>query len=225
MSRLSMKAIRRALFVLGALALVAACAVAVYAYHIRRRAAELVHISYVITQQGSRPTIHMLQRYFGSALKQTDACENQACGYSVQVTNRILAFLRLAPYTGLGSSFWVKDGIVELDDVISWTETREKNQIGVGVSVQYCDRCSRFRIGPWSDSAPLNSNGAINITNTSTAANLRAALGMDPGCIVSFRGCTSIAELLPTAWERTTDQTIRCRIPNRNGVVDNATAP
>ena len=43
---------------------------------------------------------------------------------------------------------------------------------------------------------------------------------MNTACLTRWGGCDSIAQLLPTVWEKTGQNTVRCMIPNREGVFD-----
>src|SRR3954471_8103429 len=83
-----------------------------YAYLLTRRAEFIVRTSYELSQQKQLPTLSDIRERFGNALKQVDGCTASDCDFEVQLSNRPLAVMRLAPYTELKSYFSVRDGVV-----------------------------------------------------------------------------------------------------------------
>ena len=209
---------RRSLITLVGLAVLALSALAVYAYDLRRRADDLIRISFELSQRRNPPTTQELRRLFGGSLKQSNICEHDGCGYDVELNNRILAILRLTPYASLTSSFRLAGDVLKSNDVQFWTRARQGEMVLSSVLIRYCDRCSFFRLTPDSSST-LSATGYLDIGSGSPPANLRMALGVDTGCLTPFHGCVSIAELIPSVWRRTSAQTIQCRIPTRDGDV------
>jgi len=216
-----MKLIRRSTVFLVVLALVAGCTIGVYSYRLKLTADDVVRISYELSQERKAPTTRELQQRFGNALKQPDPCMGNGCGYQLLVSNQALAALHLAPYTVLRSYFWATNGVVDVNSLEFWTVGRQGAMVLSYVEVKYCDRCDYFRLNPSSDSSPLGTTGSIEIGYASTAGNKRIALAPDTGCLTRLRGCASIAELFPKVWEQTAAQTIRCRLPNHDGVIGN----
>ena len=217
-----MKLIRRSAAVVVGLALAAVCTIGTYSYELKRHADEVVRIAYELSQQGKPPTTQQLQQRFGTALRQPDPCIENGCGYELLLSNRILATLHLAPYTVLRAHFWATNGVVDENSLEFWTVPSQRAIVLSYVEVKYCDRCNFFRINPSSDSSPLCTTGSIEIGNASPASNKRIALTLDTGCLTAWRRCASAAELFPKVWQRTSARTIRCRLPNHDGVVDDA---
>jgi hypothetical protein len=209
--------IRRSVFVLGALATVVPCTLAAYAHYLRYRADDLLRISFELAQQRRPPTTQQLRQRFGSAMQESNICTPEGCGYDVLVTNRILAILHLAPYTALESSFWLERDVLQSNDVKFWTRAGGGN--GLAVLIRYCDRCRFFRLMPSSDSSTPTA-AYVELGTGSSPDHFRTGLALTTGCLTAFDGCATPADVNPGIWQNTSDRTIRCRIPNRDGEVD-----
>ena len=61
--------------------------------------------------------------------------------------------------------------------------------------------------------------GSVEIGSVSTPSEKRSALALNTDCLTNWRGCTNIAELMPTVWWVTPARTVGCRIRNREGDV------
>jgi hypothetical protein len=223
-SKTLMKMGRRSLIALVALAIMAPCGLALYEYQLRRRADELIRAAYELSQQEKSPTAQDLQRRFGSALTQTGACSEDGCGYEVVLTNQILAILRLARPTVLKSSFWLEHDVLLSNHIQFWTRGAEARMILSYVEIRYCAHCSFFRPVPSSGRETIDTNGSVDIGSASPTDKLRIALGFDTQCLTAFRGCPSIAELLPSVWSRDSAQTIQLRVPEWEGPGDDGSA-
>jgi hypothetical protein len=204
---------RSALFAI-LLALLAACAIGIYLYRVKRDADSVVRIAYELVLNGRPPTIQDLRQRFGSALRQPDPCAPEGCGYDLFVSNRVLAAIRLIPYAEIRSSFWVKNGVVDSSSL----EFRAGGAFYY-VIIHYCDHCDSFEINPWKDSSPLGTTGSVEIGYAASADNKRKAIALDTGCFMRLPGCSNLAELVPEIWRQTSARTISCRIPNHEGIV------
>jgi hypothetical protein len=77
-----------------------------------------------------------------------------------------------------------------------------------------------FYLHPWGDSSPLDTNGLVVISAGSDEEKKRAALALNVNCLTKLGGCSTVADLLPTIWERTTNHEIKSRLPNHEGFID-----
>jgi len=189
-------------------------ALGIYSHQLKRSADKVVRVSYELSQREHPPTLDEIRQQFGSQLKQPDPCQASDCGYEVTLSNRVLADIHIAPYRALRSYFWAKDGVLEGSMLVFWTTGSQGRMVKTDVQTKYCDRCDSFSITPCADSMELGTSGSVQIGYRSAVINKHTALALDTGCLTKLRGCDTIAELLPTAWQRTPAHTIRCRVSN-----------
>lgn len=199
----------------GILALLLVGAIGIYLHQLKRSADKVVRFSYTLSQRENLPTLDEIRRQFGTQLKQPDPCTASGCQYEVMLSNLVLAGIHLAPYTALRSTFWVKDGLVESNSLIFWTGGGQRRMVVIDVLTKYCDRCDSFTVNPCDGSTESVASGSADIGYRSTAENKRTALTLGTACLTSLRGCDTIADLLPTEWQRTSDSTIQCQVPKR----------
>jgi len=190
-----------------------------YSRLLRARSEGLLQSAYELSQQRRNPTIGDLRERFGSHLKQVDGCPPTECEYTVTVSNKPLAVLRLAPYTEISSYFHVRDGVV-LGDMVNYTTVSHGHSIVAHVQVDLCRECQMFAIHPWSESTPLDTNGLVEIGSQSSAQSMRTVLLLNTACLTSFGGCKTVADLLPSVWRRTPEGAIACTIANDRGMVE-----
>jgi hypothetical protein len=202
------------------LTLLAVCVISLYSYELKRRVDDVVAVAYELSLKGQPPTIQDLRQRFGSALRQPDPCTPDGCGYDLFLSNRVLAAVHLVPYSALRSSFWARNGVIDVNSLEFWTMARPGTMVLSYIVVRYCDHCDSFSIHPWEDSAWWGTTGSVEIGSASTANNKRIALALDTECLTRLRGCANIAEIFPKLWQQTPARNISCRIPNHEGVVD-----
>ena len=181
-----------------------------YSNRLERRSEKVVRISSELSQGKFRPTLDELRKQFGTALKQSAACTVSGCGYEITLSNRVLSELRLVPYTALRSAFWVRDNLVEENDLILWTVSRRGQMVVAYVDAKYCDGCDNFDVGPCTGTTASIAVGWVRIGSGSALLNKRTAFGFNAECFNTLRGCASIAELLPTVWHADSSGTLRC---------------
>ncbi len=190
-----------------------------YVYRIERQAAFIVRTTSELLEQTNTPTLRELQERYGNKLQPLDACTALKCEYTVLLSNRLLAALRIVPYTELKSYFRVRNEIV-LSNMLDYT-TLVNHQYSVVSHIQtdFCNTCRVFAIDPWIDSAPSNSNGLVEIGNQMPGKRRYAIFALDLRCLAK-RGCTTVADLLPTVWRRTADNKIACRFHTEEGWIE-----
>lgn len=218
-SNLVMRRIRLLTRILLGLALVAGCAITVYAGHLRREASRLVHIVYEFSNRGNPPTIADLRERLGNSLKQSAPCIENGCGYEVRLTNQLLAVLHLAPFSVLRATFWTTNGVLDVSTLDFWTVNAEERMFLSYVTFKYCDACDSVWLNP-GGSSRIPVTGTIDIGNRATEANKRIALALDVSCLTKLSGCTNPAQMFPTIWEQPSVEMVRCLIPNHDGTVE-----
>jgi hypothetical protein len=178
----------------------------------------MVRTAYELSEQKQTPTLAQLRERYGNRLKQVDGCAGSNCAYTVTLSNRFLAALRLALYTEIKSYFRVRDGAV-LGNMLDYTTLVDHHYSVVAhVQTDFCDTCEAFAIDPWTESSPLNTNGVVMIGNQRRTSK-RTVLSLNTRCLTS-RGCNTVADLLPTVWRRTADDRIACRIQTDKGWIE-----
>lgn len=205
-----MQLLRSSLLGLAFIGLLAVSAVTIYRLRLKRSAEELVRASYAFLLQRRPPTVQDLRERFGRALLQPNPCTSDGCGYDVLLSNLPLAELHLVPYTYLRSSFWAKNGVVESNSLELWMITQrgtwtlpEGSWAGADVLIKYCDQCNSFMIYPSDDSPVLQRKGSVELGSMSTTVEKLHALAFNTDCLTSWRGCTSMADLMPKLWSVT----------------------
>lgn len=185
-------------------------AVAVYSQWLKHGTDKVVRVSYELSRRESPPTIEDLWHRFGTELRQSAACTTSGCGYEVVLSNRILSTLRLAPYTVLRSSFWVRDNVLEENVLELWTVSSHRGMVLAYVDAKYCKECDYFDVVPCAGATASVRSGSVMIGSRSRLADKQTAFGFNTECFNSLRGCASVAELLPTTWHTTTEGALQC---------------
>jgi hypothetical protein len=216
-----MNLIRRSLLFGLVTATLAVCIFGVYSYRLKRSADALVGVAYELSANEQPRKLQDIRQRLGSELKQPDPCTADGCGYEVLLYNRVLAAVHL-PYAVFRSYFWVRNGVIDSNSLEFWTLNGRAVVALSYVEIKYCDRCDSVVIVPWQDSSPLGATGSVEVGSAAGANMKLIALAFNTGCITRLGGCTNIAELSPKVWQQTLSRTIRCRIPTRGGVIDNA---
>jgi hypothetical protein len=188
-----------------------------YGHLVNKRAQVMVRSAYELSEKQT-PTVSDLQERFGHQLRLQE-CRASDCAYGVQVSNRILAALHLAPYTEMESQFWVRDGLVVMNAMTYSTTVNRRNNVVTHVQIDLCDDCQTFAIHPWDAASPLDTNGIVEVGSQVSSLRRRSALSLNTGCLVKLNGCQSVADLLPTVWKQTADRKIACVIQNDRGFV------
>jgi len=191
-----------------------------YAHLLNKRAERLLQNVYELSQQQSLPSLADVRQRFGKELKQVDGCRSDSdCTYTVLLSNRVLAAVRITRYTEIKSYFWVMHGLVR-STMVDYTATVDRRHSVVShVQVDFCAGCQVFAIDPWGNSSPLGTNGIVEIGKEASTQNIRMALALDTRCMTKLGGCETVADLLPTIWLRTPNKEIACRIQNDKGMV------
>jgi hypothetical protein len=202
----------------AAMAVVMVVSFSLYVHLLTERAKFMVRTAYELSEQKEMPTVSELRYRYGTRLKRLDGCPAPDCGYTAALSNRVLAFLRIVPYTEMKSYFWVRDGRL-IGILLDYTARANGNYAVVShVQIDFCEGCQSFAIDPWDDLSPLGKDGSVAIGNQAPAAEKRTALSLDTTCLTRTR-CYNIADLLPAIWSRTPDNRIACRIQNHEGWV------
>src|SRR4051794_19586316 len=109
------------------------CLLEVYSLRVKQRANHLIRATYEFSERRNPPRLEEIRQAFGSALQQLGPCTRDGCGYEVNVSNRLLYRLHLAPYTNLRTQFWEEKGVIQSNSVQFWTLPH-----GVFLLVKYC---------------------------------------------------------------------------------------
>jgi hypothetical protein len=184
-------------------------ALLIYSKKLKHSAEEVVRVSYELSQRESPPTLEDLRQRLGTQLRQSATCTDSGCGYEVTLSNRLLSKLRLAPYTALRSSFWVRDNVLEENVLEVWTVSRRGGMVAY-VDAKYCEECNDFDIVPCAGATASVRSGSVSIGSRSRSVDKKTAFGFNTECLSSLRGCASVAELLPTIWGTTSEGTFQC---------------
>jgi hypothetical protein len=181
-----MRLIKRLSIALVALVLLSPIFVVTARYELRRNADRIIRSSYELFQQEQRPSLDDVRERFGGKLKQTSPCRDAGCGFEVVLSNRLLARFHLAQFTTLTSTFWVRNGTVDENVVEFWTVRGDGRMILAYTDAKYCKGCNDF-----------SSYNSLNIDLGSQAFRKRGAFGFNANCLLSAKGCTTAADLLP----------------------------
>lgn len=209
-----MRALQRIAVVGVLLTLFLAVALLIYSKKLKHSVQKVVRVSYELSQRESPPTLEDIRQRLGTQLKQSAACTDSGCEYEVKLSNQLLSKLRLAPYTALRSSFWVRDNVLE-ENVLEVFTVNERGGMVAYVDAKYCEECNDFDIVPCEGASVSVRSGSVRIGSRSRFADKQTTFGFNAGCFNSLRGCASIAELLPTVWRTTSDGTLRCASSDR----------
>ena len=79
--------------------------------------------------------------------------------------------------------------------------------------------CDLPNVNPYDDHSTAIT-GYVEIDSGAPVIAREEAFGFDAECLTRRSGCASIAQLLPTAWQQAGQNTVKCIIPNREGVFD-----
>ena len=198
---------------------IAIVAFALYAHLLKERAESLIRITCELSSfGGSPPTLAVLESKLGHRLRRVEGCMPSECGYEVKLSNRPLAVLRIVPATELKADFWLRDGVVEESMLDFTTQADYRSSIVVHSQMDFNDSDS-FYLHPWGSSSPLDTNGLVVISSGSAEEKKKAALALNVNCLTKPGGCSTVADLLPTIWERSTNNEIKSRLPNHEGFI------
>lgn len=211
--------IRRLIIAVAGLALVAFGSFFLYARLLNEHAERMLQTVYELSQQEQIPTLADIRERFGKQLNQLHGCTDSECGYTAVVSNRVLASIRMTPYTEIRSYFWVRNELVLITMVDYSTTDNHSYNVVAHVQIDLCKGCLTFATHPWDTSSPLDTNGLVEIGKGASAQNIRTALSLNTRCLTKFGGCESVADLLPTVWQQTANKRIACRIQNDRGFV------
>lgn len=210
--------IRRFIAAVAVLALIVCESILLYSYLLSKRARFIVGTTNQLTQQKRIPTVEDIRERFGSRLR-LDECSGSVCLYSVVLSNRVLAALHVVPYTEMQSYFWTRDGTL-LFNMLDYTTTVDHGyRVVTHIQTDFCKGCQKVDIHPWDATSPLDTNGLVGIGSEATAQRRRIVLSINTDCLTRFRGCRTIADLLPAVWKQTADGRIACTVENDQGRV------
>jgi len=190
-----------------------------YTHSIRRNAESLRQNAYELSLSTSNPTFAEIQRRFGHQLHLLGCDPKFGCAYEVAVSNRPIAALRIFRYAKLTGTFTVLNGVVATNMMdYAVTDGRHFNTT-VHVQIDYWNRSDLFSVDPWGKSAPFDTNGLVMIGYASSPNEKRSVLSFNLSCMARPSGCDTVAELLPTVWQRSSNHVISCRLPNHEGTI------
>jgi hypothetical protein len=194
------------------------CALSVASIVLRRQAEAIVRAVQELSAQPHAATIADAKQLLGSRIKLTRCVSASDCEYEVVVSNRVLAWFRLVPYSEIRTYFWTRDGVVVGSMTDFTVNPHRRRAIVTHVQIDYCDECQSFSIHPWGHSSELGTNGLVEIGNQASAKNKQTALSLRTDCLIKLGGCDTIADLLPTVWNVEGGR-IACTVQNDRGLV------
>lgn len=192
----------------------------------RRARVILENVSSLYRTPGRTPTFAEAQRMFKGKLRPMEGCTAAECSYQYELNNRLLSNMGLAPFSEIQTYMWVENGYVRTV-VLDFTSTA--NNVHSVVSHVFIQdgggpilnqKGLEFELDPWEQSSPSDTNGIVSVSPDSLRAHEPVVLGFDVGCLVRRGGCATVADLLPTVWERRSDGAVRCRLPNNEGFIE-----
>jgi hypothetical protein len=127
----------------------------------------------------------------------------------------LLHAFHLVPYTNLRTQFWEEKGVMQSNSVYFYTMPHGM----VDVLVKYCRACDPPKMYPY-ENASTSFTGYVEIDLSAPEIARKKAFGINTACLIRWAGCDSTAQLLPTVWQKAGQNTVRCIIPNREGVFD-----
>lgn len=175
--------------------LVALGSLFLYVRLLNERALAIVRTAYELSEEKQSPDVADIREHFGNRLR-LDECRASECVYRVVVSNKILASLRIVPYTEMESHFWTRDGVV-LTNMVDYTTTVNRHyRIVTHVQIDFCKDCQTFAIHPWGATSRLDTNGIVEIGNKASAESRRTVLSLNRGCLTKL----GAAKALPTCY-------------------------
>lgn len=181
-----MRLVKKVSIALVAVVILSSIGVMTARYELRHDAARIISSSYELFQQEQRPSLDNLRQRFGDKLKQTSPCKDVGCGFEVVLSNPLLARFHLAQFATLKSTFWVRHDTVDENIVEFWTVQEDGAMTLAYTDAKYCKACNDF-----------SSGNSLNIDLGSQDLRKRGAFGFNADCLVSVKGCTTAADLLP----------------------------
>lgn len=190
----------------------------IYGYYLQREARlvldDVRHVSFAGDHDAAFAT---LRQKYGDRLKAYEGCSAERCSYYLTVSNHLLSTIFRTPYAELNARFDLRGKSVRLIIVDYRSAQTGGESPVVHIQTDVCDRCDWFFVHPWDESSTSELWNGIVEMGVATAPQLRqAALALNPDCLTRLRGCTDIAQLLPTVWQSSTNG-IRCVVANRKG--------
>ena len=87
------------------------------------------------------------------------------------------------------------------------------------ITVKYCDGCESVWLNP-AGVSNIPATDTIDIGSGSSEANKRMVVAFDVTCLTKSSGCMNAAQMFPANWEQLSAKTLRCRVPNDDGIVE-----
>jgi hypothetical protein len=164
-------------------------------------------------------SISAVQALYKGELTQKRGCTPADCVYEVVVSNGLLAALHWVPYSELRSEIWFQNGMLKTT-ILDYTSSANPHHSVVSHVYVQDGEGPEFDLDPWEESSREDTNGIVSVSPESLRLHEQTVLGFDTGCLTNHRGCATVAELLPSVWEKARDGSIRCRLPNREGLIE-----
>jgi len=140
-----------------------------------------------------------LRRRYRQRLRPSDQCTHERCYYKITVTNRVLAALRITPYTELKAYFQIRDD----NPTGTLLEYRAAFRDGVSPVVHVQDDFYGgvdFFVNPHDADGQVVSNGLVMVNTTTNADQKAYAYALNVNCLTQIGGCRDGRNLLPGIW-------------------------
>jgi hypothetical protein len=197
-------------------------------YYLQRKAQSVIDdVSSVIAAPDHDVAFAALKEKYGESLLLVGCWSPrtgyEVCSYDVTVSNRPISKVFRIPFTELNARFDLLNRSISAA-VVEYRSAQWKGESPVvHVQTDFCPAISTcgsvdfFYVNPWSlSSAPERWNGIVEMGVSTTPELQRAALSFNSKCLTSVRGCTDIAQLLPSVWSGSPNG-VRCVIKNHQG--------
>jgi hypothetical protein len=199
-----------------------------FSYYLHWKAQSVIDdVSRVIAAPNHDVAFAALKEKYGDRLRSVGCWSPrtgyEVCSYEVMVSNRAISRVLRIPYTELNARFDLLNGSVSTAMVEYRSAQWKRESPVVHVQTDFCSAVSTcgnldfFTVNPWSLSSTAERwNGVVEMGFSTVPELQLAASSFNLKCLTSIRGCTDIAQLLPSVWSASPNG-VRCVIKNHEG--------
>jgi hypothetical protein len=188
--------------------------VGIVAYRIRVQATILLD-DFRELGTSTNPTANFgsLMQKYKNQIHRLGACTPKACEYEMTFSNKMLAPLRVIPFTEMNLVFREYDGRIRsaMLDYRAALIDRKSPTVHIEQGLFPKGRGTRFDVSPHGTTGDRWS-GLVSYDQRATSEQRDSALALNVNCLVKPGGCTDIADLLPTMWNHHGANTVSSRL-------------
>jgi hypothetical protein len=192
-----------------------------YGYRLRQQAEAVLADVRELTLASDRSTTFVaLKQKYGSAL-QFEGCVQGFCSYQLAVSNHLLSAFHLARYTELNVTFTLRNDVLgaALIEYRSAQTNATSPVAHLQADFSCTEPCDYVYVHPWNKPTSERWNGVLQLGRAANPALMSKAFSLNTTCLTKIGGCSDLAELLPTVWQRLGPNGLACILPNREGTV------